>query len=235
MKRNDEFEHDFFIRLYMCRASLFLTIILSACNQPYQEVIEYFEKDGNPEKLEAAKFIIGNIQYQKHFDGDDYNKFLEKFSEVSQLPLWKRGDAINTGNLPKMLALKPDKGTVTSEFLIKHITLCHGIWDKTPWKNDYDFNYFCEYVLPYKSGYEAATLWIQEYHKHGRNTWKIFSFMEVTCTKRRTTKKNHMKCYQSMTLALTLCIKICKTEFRHILNIKKFGSFFYFADIRRKI
>lgn len=142
-----------------------MIILLASCQEPYHDVIKYFEKQNNPEKLEAAMYLIKNLKYQKSFEGEQYNNMLGVYSYVSKLPVMERADTFNMKNHSSIFFLKKDYKTITSEFLIKHVTYCYDIWNKTFWKDKYDFNYFCEYVLPYKSRYEPASLWIQDYNK----------------------------------------------------------------------
>lgn len=144
---------------------ILLVIIFSSCDKPYGEVIKYFEKEGNPEKLEAAKFLINNLRYQRYFEGKEYNEIMKTYSEIGQLPVSERADALNIRNQFQSFTLKNESEILTSEFLIKHITSCYDIWNKTPWKKEYDFNFFCEHVLPYSSGHEPVSFWIQDYHK----------------------------------------------------------------------
>lgn len=52
-----------------------------------------------------------------------------------------------------------DIRTLTADYIIKHIDASFRIKDESPWLQDIDFNYFLEYILPYRIENEYADLW----------------------------------------------------------------------------
>ncbi len=52
-----------------------------------------------------------------------------------------------------------DISTLTADYIIKHIDASFKIKDQAPWLQDIDFNYFLEYILPYRIENEYVDLW----------------------------------------------------------------------------
>jgi hypothetical protein len=68
----------------------------------------------------------------------------------------KLTDSINTK--PKQLKIN-DTIAVSPSFLIQNIELAFQSWKQNPWSKNYDFNTFCEYILPYRSISEPLQDW----------------------------------------------------------------------------
>ena len=52
-----------------------------------------------------------------------------------------------------------DMNVITAEFLIENIDLSFEVWENPPISKYYDFNIFCEYVLPYRFANEPLSNW----------------------------------------------------------------------------
>ncbi|MBQ2969741.1 MAG: hypothetical protein IJE15_05055 [Bacteroidaceae bacterium] len=55
-----------------------------------------------------------------------------------------------------------DTAQVTAEMLMKHIEDAFNVWNK-PWNGKYDFEHFCNYVLPYRIDDEPLSHWRERY------------------------------------------------------------------------
>ena len=140
-------------------------------NRPeLEKVIAHYQNQQDSLKLEAAYFLIANMldkytmttegpnPYEPHFDrlheasyvyndenmGISYARFiLDSISANSRFGIEKLDDITN----------------MTADYLIKNIDDAFREWDKVPWKADYSFDDFLEWVLPYRVATEPLEDW----------------------------------------------------------------------------
>ncbi|MBC8320825.1 MAG: hypothetical protein H8E34_08895 [Bacteroidetes bacterium] len=122
------------------------------------KVILAFQHPADSLKLQSAYFLIqylennysiwsslidssGNIVEINPEDFPDYpaiKKYRDSIENISG-KLSYRADSIWL-----------DIYNINSGFLIEHINTAFNTWKKSPWDINYDFNTFCEYILPYR-------------------------------------------------------------------------------------
>ncbi|WP_044212676.1 transglutaminase domain-containing protein [Flammeovirga sp. OC4] len=56
-----------------------------------------------------------------------------------------------------------DLGEVSVDYLRENIDLAFKSWERFPWSKSYNFETFCEYILPYRSAVEPIQNWRREY------------------------------------------------------------------------
>ena len=152
---------------------IILLCVLISCNHKKenvaQEVLNYFEKQNNPEKLKAAQYLLTNMKGHYSLSGPNYDGYVKMLHEVSILPGDKRNGAImdymNHHKVGDTFSLEKDDSTLTAEYLISHIEYAYAVWEKVPWRKEYNFDIFCEYVLPYRIENEHHTNWIKLFHE----------------------------------------------------------------------
>jgi hypothetical protein len=132
-----------------------------------ERVLEHYARQGDPLKLRAAEFLIGNM------DGHGYvvyGFFDEDGNEITF-------DALQYANFREALAafdeleethgpidyertrFDPDLETITAEFLIENIDLAFTAWREKPWAQEITFEAFCEHILPYRGSNEPLDSW----------------------------------------------------------------------------
>jgi hypothetical protein len=130
-------------------------------------VMKHYQPD--PEKREAAKFLISNmsIHYSENYNWVDkndkkinFNEFDYPNLEIATKAFQALQDSIKV--TPKLYKIK-DSNAVTPELLIKNIDLAFDAWKNNSWSRSYDFKTFCEYILPYRSLTEPLENWRNEY------------------------------------------------------------------------
>lgn len=132
------------------------------------EVLEHYEDE--PEKLEAAKFLISNMHGHYSYQGtelDSLEMFLAQltrkevdfFFTPEQLKRWEKFSLIN---LPR----KDDLRSVSAEMLIENIDLAFKQWKERPWNKDLSFDDFCELILPYTISDDQPVRWRRMYAEH---------------------------------------------------------------------
>ncbi|MBC9797818.1 hypothetical protein [Sinomicrobium weinanense] len=129
------------------------------------KVLEYYKKEGDSMKLEAAKFLISNLPYNYSYDTTNLKKY--RIIPLMAKSQWEQDDSIDPNKLNKLwdslkiispahtyIYSKPvqeDIKFVTSKFLIKNIDDAYNSWRNNPYARDsVSFEDFCEYILPYR-------------------------------------------------------------------------------------
>jgi len=151
-----------------------------------EKTIEHYEKIGDKERLEAAYFLIGNMQNHYGSYGKIIKSYYSVFDDLKKFNLAK----IDPDTIDKLIMLQWDSiekniGPITqtnfkayydydiisSHYLIENIDYAFKVWKEKPWAKHYDFKQFCEFILPYRIKEES----IQAYRKEFYNE---FSWIE---------------------------------------------------------
>lgn len=143
-------------------------LTLAGPNRPeLEKVLAHYQK--SPEdslKLKSAIFLISNIEDKVHYDGPwlrQYDSlFSTRSSSLGQDQLNKFKDSIRTLiGQPGKKGIKTysDLQTLEADYLIKNIDHAFNSWQRAPWKDQVDFDTFCNYILPYKEYNELPDDW----------------------------------------------------------------------------
>ena len=134
-----------------------------------QKVLKHYKEMGDKQKYQAAEFLISNLLYEKYsYEGD----IISKYDTILYMYEALRRDSIYTGDPenikhvwdsiekkhgkiePTDLSKKLDCQTLTAPFLIRNIDAAFLAWRNSPFYNPFEFDDFCEYILPYRVGTE---------------------------------------------------------------------------------
>lgn len=135
----------------------YMSEILSESNQQLnlREVISYYQSTGDSLKLEAAYFLLQNMPGL----GTEYVVIDSDSGMISYndyLKIGKRPDTLDAFYESKFIE---DNQQISSKYLIDNIESAFAIWENTKWKDEINFQEFCEYLLPYRVGYEIPENW----------------------------------------------------------------------------
>jgi hypothetical protein len=132
-----------------------------------EKILDYYSR--NPEdslKLRAAEFLIANMDV--HFsvaspDLDVYYKNLDSIFSLNERSknITKEQDSLfRTLKHPNTFRFQYifDVKIITADFLIDNIEQAFEAW-QSPFAKNMNFDDFCEFLLPYKSGYEKPAYW----------------------------------------------------------------------------
>ena len=123
-----------------------------------EKVLTHYKDD--PEKLEAAKFLIGNMPRYYSYKAVQIDSINRIKAEAAHTQLVHQEDIDEWGRFPISLMPKIyDAHVITSDFLIKNIDLAFQVWQTRPWNKHYSFDDFCEYILPYRIETEPLESW----------------------------------------------------------------------------
>ena len=115
-------------------------------------------------KLKSAIFLIKNMPGYHYYIGEsisNYSNYFKALKSSSKEPnevLDSISKIFGNFNL-KSTEKKYDIETIDSAYLCENIELAFDAWQKFPWAKGYNFNDFCEYILPYRIGNEELTNW----------------------------------------------------------------------------
>jgi hypothetical protein len=142
------------------------------------KVIEHYKSAGDTMKLEAAYFLIKNMD--GYFSAESY-RLKEYFDLLKQIDHLK-GFGIKRDSLDKIIKLKidsleslhgsldmsnitykPDLANISSDFLIENIDHAFMVWNK-PWAKHVNFADFCEFILPYRIYNEPLRNWREYFY-----------------------------------------------------------------------
>lgn len=132
-----------------------------------EKVLKKYEIEGDPEKYEAACFLIRNMPYHFWYEGpqiDSANVFFKIVRNNPQMSASHIQDSIanKLQGFPENI-VKYDIMELDSAFICHTIESAFKQRREKPWGRLYDFKTFCEYVLPYRIDDEKPELWQDEY------------------------------------------------------------------------
>lgn len=138
--------------------------------QQFVGVIDHYSQHGDSLKLEAAYFLIGNLD--THYSSDylwmDENNMPVHFDELMfsdfQTAIGCFDSISKTKKLHPVYYDISDLELLSAEFLIDNIDLAFEVWDR-PWNENLSFEDFCEYILPYRVDNELIQPWRGTYKK----------------------------------------------------------------------
>jgi hypothetical protein len=130
-------------------------------------LLAYYQLDS--QKQDAAIFLLDNmeIQFSQNYLWVDnkgkkvpFNELAYSSKAVAVKEFQKLKDSIKIKPKPYKVF---DLDVISEELLIKNIDLAFEAWRNNPWSKSYDFNTFCEYILPYRSIVEPLEDWRSDY------------------------------------------------------------------------
>ncbi len=132
-----------------------------------QQVLDHYAAEGDSLKLDAARFLIGNMQghsyvtYYLHDTTD--NKIPFKVTDYEDFDaLLSAADALEDrhGSLDfSRHDPEYDINTITAEFLITNIDYAFRAWRERSWAHGLSYENFRDYVLPYRGSNEPLESW----------------------------------------------------------------------------
>lgn len=128
-------------------------------------VLQHYEESGDSLKLRAAEFLIGNMADKGYLTGraiDEYYHFIDSVYQIKQ-PEYDIPYIYGTfRQQAKYLKEQPipawDAQTLSADYLIQNIDEAFAVWNR-PWNQHLTFEEFCEWILPYRVGWEIPETW----------------------------------------------------------------------------
>jgi hypothetical protein len=171
-----------------------------------EKVLTHYEKNqADSLKLKAALFLVKNMKYHTADSKLNYadavfsqmqasTKYDDKYKDDKRASLiLKKLDSLSVINdaidAPNEYNRTKDVENIKADFLISNIELAFKAWYKIPQPYRADFKDFCNYILPYRNGYEPVSindrqflfekyLWVYDSLKIGTPIEKIVSHIK---------------------------------------------------------
>lgn len=138
--------------------------VLPVCSQisyheKYATVLNRYNPYGTDSlKYKAALFLVDNMDGHKSPEGkslSDYSRRIRSLRVtrgIHQLQqLWYNSRKLGA------VELRPDSAVVSNDLLIANVESAFSAWTESPWRDEYNFDIFCRYVLPYRLNDEHVT------------------------------------------------------------------------------
>jgi len=132
-----------------------------------QKVVAYYRQGNDDRKLRALFFLIDNMQYKVHPQGQGVNNYASLLDSLSNTPTERKEwlehifDSLKVHSnihIPGSFHYNSDLATIRSQDLIEHIDGAFKAWNY-PWAKSLTFEQFCHYLLPYKIVDENPMVW----------------------------------------------------------------------------
>lgn len=128
----------------------------------------------NPERLQAAKWLISNMPFHHTKTGselDKYRRYYEIAADQTLNPQTIKDSLDSIYGTPDLTKLKIvyDIETLDSAYIVENIDVAFEARERWPWGKNVRWEDFLEFVLPYRLGDEPLTNWrrpiIEEYRE----------------------------------------------------------------------
>ena len=128
----------------------------------------YAQHPADALKLKAAEFLIENMPGHYTIQGTLINEYREKiYADTTASYFAKKALDISLSKIDWLRDAsrkEEDIEHIKADFLIRHIDLSFERLNQYPWLEDYPFDLFLEYLLPYRFENERLDLWIDSLH-----------------------------------------------------------------------
>ena len=160
-------------------------------NQPeLEKVLNYYHSRDEKQKYQAACFLISNMGSKFSIYSKKYNKayltfnkkkgwYRENKSKRNQHKMKVEIDSLIQNNHSKPAVIY-DINVISADYLIDNIDYAFKAW-KEPWAKHFNFDEFCEYILPYRIEDEPLSNWRSTFYK--KYSWIKDSVKDVSDTK----------------------------------------------------
>lgn len=130
--------------------------------QELERVLSHYKEE--PEKLEAAKFLIRNMPRYFSYECAKYDSIKQVLLTVDRGHIAdsvvKKWQYYPEHDIKKIY----DAHVITAKYLIKNIDLAFHQWKTRPWNKNLSFDDFCQYILPYRIEFEPLEDWREAYY-----------------------------------------------------------------------
>lgn len=132
-------------------------------------VMTHYLEQNDEQKIKAAAFLLRHLPYHKSENllWLDENNNNTNFNELAYASYGDALAAFDTLKSKTKLHPQPveyaDIEALNASFLIDNIDRAYEQWQKNSWSQQYNFQTFLEYILPYRSLTEPLQPWREEY------------------------------------------------------------------------
>lgn len=135
-----------------------------------EKVLRYYQRDtADSLKYKATCFLIENMPYYSYACGEQLEKYKLYY-------MWLKN---SKGKSPQLISdsikkvfgpigntvRKRDILEIDSAYLCSNIEWAFKVWKEQPWGKNISFDYFCEYILPYRIDDESLASWREMYYE----------------------------------------------------------------------
>ena len=132
------------------------------------KVLKHYDPIKDAEKHSAAAFLIKNMGvHESHaynwYSNEGKKIYFSEFEYEDFSGALKAHRALKDSlKIRPRIKVEQDIMHITADLLIENIDLAFKAWKENPWCRSYDYETFCEYILPYRSIIEPLEPWREE-------------------------------------------------------------------------
>lgn len=134
-----------------------------------KKVIDRYEAEGDPQKIEAMYRMLENMPYHSFLYSEGLVEAKDWYRQMRERPADEYRmicDSIASAVDPQAgLVRKWDVQVLDSAFLCENIDMAFKVWREQPWGKNVGFETFCRFILPYRIGDEIPQLWRRDYYE----------------------------------------------------------------------
>lgn len=123
-----------------------------------EKALNYYRKDDKDSlKLKATAFLIKNMRGMYHFEGDlldnyaQYQKLIRTDTEHGEYFMKSLNKLYGEFSLSRIEG-SYDLQKMNHKEIVENVEMAFKVWLESPWGKDVNFEMFCEYILPFKTG-----------------------------------------------------------------------------------
>jgi hypothetical protein len=167
-----------------------LLFLIGTQNNAYSQKVDHNHllKDiitsGDRHKVEAAKFLVENVNDKFYYDGDELRSFDELFNILGDIQKYRKISNVDRSLNSKMDSLRrlygrpdqmtfdilPDSAMVSKNLLLENLEYAFKVKSEKSWLKNMPDSLFHEYILPYRVGTERLE---ENQRSHLYNTYNF--------------------------------------------------------------
>ena len=134
-----------------------------------EKVLERYRREGDREKVQAVKFLLGNLPYHSFLYSDGLEEAKDWFRQMRERPSDEfkriRDSIADNVEVNKGLRRIYDVQVLDSAYLCDNIDMAFKVWRGQPWGKNVNFEMFCKYILPHRISDEVPLSWRKDYYE----------------------------------------------------------------------
>ena len=147
-----------------------------------KEVITHYKKNiGDSLKLKATYFLIRNMKHHYTINGRDADLYALIYRQMAAVLVDKRNNVykeyIDSIGLENDFRIVYDMEGIKAKDLIENIDNAFKVWKNSAWGHNYNFEMFCEFILPYRVSTERYFPWRETYYAKYQKIFDNINFV----------------------------------------------------------
>lgn len=156
------------IAIYSCTKDKIVIpqVVMERASEMGKELKEYYNRTNEPDKYNAAKFLIEEGKCRYHYEGDRIQAYTDLLNKVASHP---DSQLISMKNIEYKIrrpdTISYDMQQIDVENMIKHIDKIFDFYNMVNWRDSISEKALNEYLLPYTIDKVSFSSWVDYYRE----------------------------------------------------------------------